>query len=526
MEMHTVQVSKSWGIYLLESKIGEERDMTNTVDNVLSIQNISKRYAGIQALDNISIDFQKGETHALVGENGAGKSTLIKIISGAEVPDSGKLVFNDQVFDKMTPHLAQCVGVATIYQEFNLFPTLSVAENIFMGDETLSNESSRLYHKKEYIMKAKKVLDSMNININPMELIENITIAKMQLVEIAKAIAKNAKILIMDEPTAPLSTNETEDLFKLIGHLKQQGVTIIYISHRLDELYRISDRVTVMRDGKKILTTKTEDITRHELICQMANRKVEEIDFKSTWEKGDVALETQELCGNGLKDISFSVHCGEILGIGGLLGAGRTELARILFGADKAESGKIFVHGNQVEIKTPKHAVSFGIAYVPEDRKHHGAILSLPINWNITLPILKRISKMGFLKKKEERIIVNTQKDNFLIKASTMSQSVESLSGGNQQKVVLAKWLASKPSILILDEPTRGVDVNAKQEIYQMIGEFARQGMAIIFISSEMDELLNISDRLMVLNEKRIVSFLEKNEFSQNKVLAMASGII
>lgn len=499
--------------------------MTNTLENVLSIQNISKRYVGIQALDNISIDFQKGETHALVGENGAGKSTLIKIISGAEVPDSGQLEFEDQVFDKMTPYLAQSVGVATIYQEFNLFPTLTVAENIFMGEEALSNERSRFYHKKKYIERAKKVLDSMKINVSPLELIEDMTTAKMQLVEIAKAIAKNAKILIMDEPTAPLSTKETEDLFELISHLKQQGVTIIYISHRMDELYRISDRVTVLRDGKKIITTRTEDITRQELIYHMANRKVEEIEFESTWEKGDVALETQELYGNGLKDISFKVRSGEILGIAGLLGAGRTELARILFGADKAESGKIVINGNPVSIKTPKHAVSLGIAYVPEDRKHHGAILSLPISWNITLPILKRISNKGFLKKNEERLIVDTQKNNLRIKAPDMSQNVDCLSGGNQQKVVLAKWLASKPNILILDEPTRGVDVGAKQEIYHLIAEFAKQGIAIIFISSEMDELLNISDRLMVLNEKRIVGFLEKNEYSQNKVLAMASGI-
>lgn len=499
--------------------------MINT-DYALSIQNISKRYTGIQALDNVSIDFQKGETHALVGENGAGKSTLIKIISGAEVPDSGQIEIQNQIFDRMTPHLAQSVGVATIYQEFNLFPTLSVAENIFMGDEAIKKESGHQYHKKVYIERAKKVLDSMKVNINSTELIEDMTTAKMQLVEIAKAVAKNAKILIMDEPTAPLSTKETEDLFELIGHLKQQGVTIIYISHRLEELYRIADRVTVMRDGKKIITAPTAEITRHDLIYHMANRKVEEIEFQSASVKGNVALETQKLCGNGLKDISFSVRCGEILGIGGLLGAGRTELARILFGADKAESGDIFVNGKQVTIKSPKHAVALGIAYVPEDRKHHGAILSLPINWNITLPILKRISKIGFINKKQENNIVDTQKNNLIIKATHMSNNVDSLSGGNQQKVVLAKWLASNPSILILDEPTRGVDVNAKQEIYHLVAELSKQGIGIIFISSEMGELLNISDRLMILNERKIVGFLEKDEFSQNKVLAMASGII
>jgi ribose transport system ATP-binding protein len=500
--------------------------VTNTFGNVLSLIDISKRYVGIQALDNVSIDFLKGETHALVGENGAGKSTLIKIISGAESPDSGRLVFEGRTFGLMTPYLARNAGVAAIYQEFNLFPTLTVAENIFMGDETLSDDGDRFYHRKKYIDKAKNILERMNINVGPLELIEDMSTAKMQLVEIAKAIAKNARILIMDEPTAPLSTKETEDLFELIRHMKRQGVTIIYISHRLDELYKISDRVTVLRDGKKIITTRVQDVTRQELIYHMADRKVEEIEFESTWDKGDVALEARELCGNGLKNISFKVQRGEILGIGGLLGAGRTELARLLFGADKLEGGTILISGKPTLIKSPKHAVSYGIAYVPEDRKRQGAILSLPINWNITLPILKRISNKGFINKNEEKIIVDTQKNNLRIKASSMSQNVNSLSGGNQQKVVLAKWLASSPRILILDEPTRGVDVGTKQEIYHLIGEFARQGIAIIFISSEMDELLNISDRLMVLNEKRTVGFLEKSKFSQKKVLAMASGIL
>jgi ribose transport system ATP-binding protein len=499
--------------------------VTNTSDDALSLQNISKRYVGIQALDSVSIDFRKGETHALVGENGAGKSTLIKIISGAESPDSGRLVFEDRAFGAMTPHLARSEGVATIYQEFNLFPTLSVAENIFMGDEMSSGDGGRFYHRKKYIGRAEKILQRMNINISPLELIEDLSTAKMQVVEIAKAMAKNARILIMDEPTAPLSTKETEDLFELIGHMKRQGVTIIYISHRLDELYRISDRVTVLRDGKKIITARAEDITRQELIFHMTNRKVEEIEFESAWDKGGIALEARELSGNGLKNISFQLREGEILGIGGLLGAGRSELARILFGADKLESGTIFINGKPVTIKSPQNAVSYGIAYVPEDRKLHGAILSLPINWNITLPILRRISNRGFIDKIKEKLIVDAQRDSLRIKAAGMSQNADSLSGGNQQKVVLAKWLASSPRILILDEPTRGVDVGVKQEIYHLIGEFAKQGIAIMLISSEMDELLNISDRLMVLNEKRIVGFLEKREFSQKKVLAMASGI-
>lgn len=500
--------------------------MTNNSKNVLSVRNICKRYVGIQALSDVSIDFETGETHALVGENGAGKSTLIKMISGAEEPDSGELVFDGRSYLKMTPHLARSVGVATIYQEFNLFPSLTVAENIYMGDETYEENKGWIYHKQDYIKRAQEVLDSMKINIRPQDRIEDMTTAQMQLVEIAKAIAKDAKILIMDEPTAPLSTKETEELFELIGRLKKKGVTIIYISHRMDELYRIADRLTVMRDGKKIITSKTQDITRKELIFHMANRKVEEIEFESDWEKGETVLEVENLCGNGLENISFSLREGEILGFGGLLGSGRTELARLLFGAEKAESGKIIVQGKEVVIKKPDQAIDYGIAYVPEDRKRHGAIQTLPISWNITLPILRRLSTRGFIRKKEEEELVTRQKKDLLIKAVTMKQAVNSLSGGNQQKVVLAKWLAANPKILILDEPTRGIDVGAKQEIYNLIGELAKQGMAIILISSDMDELLDISDRLIVLSEKRLVGALEKKDFSQNKVLAMASGIL
>lgn len=499
--------------------------MTDTVEIVLSMQHISKHYVGIQALDDVSVDFKKGEVHALIGENGAGKSTLIKMISGAEVPDSGKLVFGDREFHRMTPHLAQNMGVATIYQEFNLFPTLTVAENIYMGDEIVSDSSPRFYHRNRYLEKAKEVLERVNIAVKPEDYVEDMTTAKMQLVEIAKAVAKDARILIMDEPTAPLSTKETEYLFELIETLKKQGVTIIYISHRLEELYRIADRLTIMRDGKKILTSDTQQISRKDLIRHMADRDVEEIDFVSDAEQGGIVLEARNISGNGLHDISFCVHAGEIFGLGGLLGAGRTELVRLLFGADRMEGGQLLLDGKEIEVRSPSQAVSLGIAYVPEDRKHHGALLTLPISWNITLPVLKRISSRGFIRKKEEKQMVEAQRDNLRIKASGMEQNVNSLSGGNQQKVVLAKWLASSPRLLILDEPTRGVDVNAKQEIYQLIGEFARQGMAIIFISSEMEELLNISDRMMVLNEKKIAGFLEKEEYSQNRVLAMASGL-
>ena len=494
--------------------------------SILQINNISKRYAGVQALNDVSVEFEAGKVHALVGENGAGKSTLIKIISGAETPDSGELVFEGKSFSKVSPFEARELGVATIYQEFNLFSTLTVAENIYLGDELLDKNAPKLFNLKEYAEKAQTVLDSMGVAIKPTQSIDEMTTASMQLVEIAKAVAKNAKILIMDEPTAPLSVKETEDLFKLIKRLKSNGVAIIYISHRLDEIFTIADTVTVMRDGKIVATNPVEKVTRLDIIRMMANREVEEIEFESPKEKGKVVLEVKNLCGNGLKDISFSVREGEIFGLGGLLGAGRTEIARLIFGADKLESGQIFIDGKETQIGSPKEAVKHGIAYVPEDRKHHGAILNLPINWNITLPILPRISKAGFIDRTKDAEISEKQKTDFLIKTNDTNNHVSSLSGGNQQKVVLAKWLASNPRILILDEPTRGVDVNARQEIYQLISQFAEQGMAIVFISSEIDELLNITDRMLVLFEKREVGFLEKSEYSQTRVLAMGSGVV
>lgn len=494
--------------------------------SILSIKNISKRYAGVQALNDVSVEFETGKVHALVGENGAGKSTLIKIISGAETPDSGEMLFEGKSFYKVTPFEARELGVATIYQEFNLFSTLTVAENIYLGDELLDKNAPKLFSLKEYAKRAQTVLDSMGVAIDPLQSIEEMTTANMQLVEIAKAMAKNAKILIMDEPTAPLSVKETEDLFKLIKRLKESGVAIIYISHRMDEIFTVADTVTVMRDGKIISTNNIGDVTRLDIIRMMANREVEEIQFESPKKKGKVVLEVKNLCGNGLKDISFSVKEGEIFGLGGLLGAGRTEIARLIFGADKLESGQILIDGKETRIGSPKEAVEHGIAYVPEDRKHHGAILNLPINWNITLPILPRISRAGFIDRKEDASISEKQKTDFLIKTNNLDNHVSSLSGGNQQKVVLAKWLASKPRILILDEPTRGVDVNARQEIYQLISGFAEQGMAIVFISSEIDELLNITDRMLVLFEKREVGYLEKSEYSQTRVLAMGSGVI
>lgn len=488
---------------------------------ILSIKNLSKYYPGVQALDDVSIDFYEGEVHALIGENGAGKSTLIKMISGAAKPDGGVITFHGKNYEEMSPHLSKALGIEVIYQEFNLIPTLSVAENVFMGDEIKVNG---MIDRKTLIEKTKSIFQSMKTNIDPMALVEDLPIAYMQLVEIAKSISRQVKVLIMDEPTAPLSNSEVEILFQLVRELKNKGVTIIYISHRLPELFEISDRLTVMRDGKKIITLNTAETTKKELIKYMVGREITETCPRREFKPGEVILEVKNITGNGVKDIFFKVRKGEIFGLGGLVGAGRTELVRLLFGADKLENGEIWLEERKVRIQDPRQAVKLGFGLVPEDRKQHGAIQELSIRWNITLPILQKLSRLGVINRKKEDDCVTKHKDVLEIKTPSVDQAVKNLSGGNQQKVVLSKWMASQSKILIFDEPTRGVDVGAKQEIYKFMNNLARQGIAIIMISSEMEELLGMSDRILVLCEGRVMGELQKEEFSQENVLSLASG--
>jgi ribose transport system ATP-binding protein len=489
---------------------------------ILSLKNLTKRYPGVLALDNVSLSFYEGEVHALLGENGAGKSTLIKAISGAIELDRGTICVAGVVYPHMTPHLSRSLGIEVIYQEFNLVPSLSTAENIFLGDRI---ESKAFYHAELIDKKAEEVLKQYKVPINPKTLVRDLPIAQQQIVEIAKAVSKQVKILIMDEPSAPLSTSEVEIMFDIVRQLKQKGVTIIYISHRLEEVFRISDRVTVMRDGCYITTKNTKETDRKELINLMVGRELRENYPKQTAALGDVALQVKNLSGSGDKDISFQVQKGEILGISGLVGAGRTELAMLLFGAAPIEGGEIWINGKLAKIKSPADAFTQGIALLTEDRKGQGLFLEMAVKWNISFPIVRRLSRYGVVDTVKEDELATKYKERINIKTPSLMQQVINLSGGNQQKVVLAKCLAAESDILIFDEPTRGIDVGAKQEIYQLMRELAGNGIAILMISSDMEELLGMSDRIIVLCEGKLVGEVQKEQFSQNHILDLASGV-
>jgi ABC-type sugar transport system ATPase subunit len=488
---------------------------------LLSLQHITKYYPGVIALDDVSIELYEGEILALVGENGAGKSTINKILSGAIVPDAGEIRIGETVYKEMSPSLSKSLGIEVIYQEFNLFPTMTVAENVFMGN---FSGNGMIVDFRDIEQKTIDLFSILKLQINPKMLVKDLTVAYMQIVEIVKAISKNVKILIMDEPTAPLSTNEVEILFDMMNRLKEKGVSIIFISHRLNEIFRIADRITVMRDGNIVETKMTGEISRDGMIRAMVGRDIRETYPECNVTTGDIVLKVENLAGNGLHDINFEVYRGEIFGISGLVGAGRTEMVRMIFGADPAEGGKIFLEGEEIEIKTPRKAVEYGIALIPEDRKSQGVILNLPIQENVSLPVLHRLSRFSFLNKIKEADLVQKQKDTLDIKTPSLRQLVKNLSGGNQQKIVLAKWLASKSKILIFDEPTRGIDVGAKQEIYQLMKILTEKGISIIMISSEMEEVVGMSHRILVLCEGRQIGILKREDFTQERILAMASG--
>jgi ABC-type sugar transport system ATPase subunit len=488
---------------------------------VLSLENITKRYPGVLALDNVSMSFLEGEVHALLGENGAGKSTLIKAVAGAIEIDSGTIQINGQEYPKITPSLSRSLGVEVIYQEFNLVPALSVAENIYLC-EKIGN--SILFSAGAIEAKAAAVLDRFGVNIDPRSPVQDLSIAEQQIVEIAKAVSKNVKILIMDEPSAPLSVTEVELMFKIINQLKQKGATVIYISHRLEEVSQVSDRVSVMRDGCYVATKSTTDTNRQELISLMVGRELKESYPRRKNPPGETALEVKHLTGNGNRDISFSVRKGEILGVSGLVGAGRTELAQLLFGAAHIEQGEILIDGNPVGIKSPSDAIDHKIGFLTEDRKGQGLFLEMAVKWNISFPIVKRISRYGVVNTRVEDSIANKYKDRINIKTPSLQQQVINLSGGNQQKVVLAKALAAESDVLIFDEPTRGIDVGAKQEIYHLMTELADNGIAILMISSDMEELLGMSDRIIVMCEGELAGEVQRERFDQQHILDLASG--
>ncbi len=489
--------------------------------SILEFRNVTKEYPGTVALSNVSIAFAPGEVHALCGENGAGKSTLIKTCSGAVVPTSGKIIIDGKEFDMLTPSSSQENGVAVIYQEFNLVNQLSVAENVFMGCPILKGI---IPDYREMERKTKEIFDTFHLNIDPKSLVGELSVGMQQMVEIAKAVSKNARILIMDEPTAPLTNSEVEILMDMVRKLKSTGVTVVYISHRLDEVFRISDRVSVLRDGKLISTMNTKDTSKEELIKLMVGRELKEsYPIRKPRELGEVLLEARNLTGNGVKNISFSVRKGEVLGVGGIMGAGRTELAQLLFGYRRIDSGEILFKGQPVHFKNPSDAVATGIAMIPEDRKQQGGILDLSIKHNVTISMLRRICKAAFIDSKEEQNIAQRYKQDIGIKTPDMDNPLSSLSGGNQQKVILSKWLATKPEIIIMDEPTRGIDVGAKYEIYALINMLLERGMAIIMITSEMEELIGMSDRIIVLSEGALTADIPKEKFNKETILYYAS---
>ncbi len=494
-------------------------------DYVLELEHIRKEYPGVVALKDVTLQLRRGEVLGLIGENGAGKSTLIKCCSGAVIPTSGKIRINGKEFDRMTPQLAAENGIAIIYQEFNNVGELSAAENLFLGRPI---RKGMVIDKKAMEEEAAKAFDQLQIKINPKELVKNLSVGYQQMIEIAKAVQQNAQVLIMDEPSAPLTTNEVESMFKVVELLREKGVSIIYISHRLEEIFRLSDRIEVIRDGEYVGTLITPEATVDELIRMMVGREMTQQypPRKPCIDKDNVVLELQHVYGNGDEDMNLKIHAGEVLGLGGLVGAGRTELAEVIFGAKPKDSGKIIFRGEEINPKSPREAIDLGIALVPEDRKRHGALLTNSIKNNINMPIYERISKGSVIDSKTEKANAEKYREEIQIKCPSVNQLVRNLSGGNQQKVILGKWLAADSQLIIFDEPTRGIDVGAKYEIYKLINDLVESGRSVLMISSEMEELLGMSDRVIVLAEHQMTGELQKEEFDADTVMALASAIV
>ena len=489
---------------------------------VLQLQHIRKEYPGVVALKDVTLELKPGEILALIGENGAGKSTLIKCCSGAVIPTSGKIIVNGKEFSSMTPQLASENGIAIIYQEFNNVKELSAAENLFLGRPI---RKGIVVDKAAMEREAAKAFEQLHIKIDPKMLMKNLTVGYQQMVEIAKAIQQNAKILIMDEPSAPLTSAEVESMFEVVELLRKQGVSIIYISHRLEELAAITDRVTVMRDGTYVGTSNTHEVTTDEIIKMMVGREIfvtKQREFQH--KEAPVTLEVRHLhAGKMVRDVSFTARKGEILGFAGLVGAGRTETARALFGADPHESGEIFVNGREVKIHSPSDAIRSGIAYLSEDRKQYGLVLGLDVDINIALPNMEKYHKNGFIQFAKSEKNSTEQTELLTIKTPSIKQKVKLLSGGNQQKVVLAKWLTKNSDILIFDEPTRGIDVRAKNEIYKLMNQLAEEGKTILVISSELPEIIRTCHRVIVMYEGRITGEVSGAEINQDAIMNYAA---
>ncbi len=491
---------------------------------LLEMNGIDKRFLGVHALKGVNLNLKRGEVVALVGENGAGKSTLMKVLTGIYQPDGGTITYEGSPYAVRNIREAQELGIGMIHQELNMMNHLTVAQNIFIGRESLAG--GVWIDDAQMVKKTRELFNYIGINIDPTIKLGTLTVGKQQMVEIAKAVSHNTKLLILDEPTAALTQTEIEELFKIMGDLKAKGIGMIYISHRMDEIKRISDRVTVMRDGEYVGTVDTDKTTKDEIIQMMIGRVVyEDPKQKSNVpDDAEVVLEVKNLCsGNTIKNVSFQLRKGEILGFSGLMGAGRTEVARAIFGADPYDCGEIYIKGERVEIRTPADAVQHGIGYLSEDRKRYGLMLIKSVAENTAIANMDRYIKFGFIndrKMKEEALEYNTK---LRTKTPSMNQLLKNLSGGNQQKVIIARWLIKNSDILIFDEPTRGIDVGAKSEIYTLINELAAQGKSIIMISSELVEILRLSDRVLVMCEGRKTGELDIAEANQENIMKLST---
>jgi ribose transport system ATP-binding protein len=489
-------------------------------DYFLETRGLSKSFPGTQALDGVAFTVSRGEVHGLIGENGAGKSTLVNLVSGVYPPTAGEILIEGQKVELKDPLEARRRGIVTIHQELSLFPNRDVAYNVFAGNE---KRSRRFFLDRAAMERgADTLLKSLGLTLDPRTLVSRLTIAQQQLVEIARALSTNARLIFMDEPTSSLSVAEISMLEGIIARLKADGVSVVFVTHKLNEIMRFTDRTTILRDGKEVDTLTRADYTYERFIQGMVGRRISEFFARQEKTIGDVCLEVKDLSTAFLKEISFTVRKGEVLGLAGPVGSGRTEIMKAIFGIDRITHGEIRVFGRPVRIRSPREAIRHGMALVPEDRKLEGVVLELPVKSNIVLAILKRISRLGFLRTAERTRIVNDSMKSFAIKAHSTAQLVKSLSGGNQQKVVISKWLSTEPKILFLDEPTRGIDIGAKQEIYEIINTLARRGFSLILASSELEEVIRMSDRILVLYEGRVKATLDSATATEEAVLTAA----
>jgi ABC-type sugar transport system ATPase subunit len=489
---------------------------------LLSLKGIRKSFGGVQALSDGNLEVSAGEVHLLMGENGAGKSTLMKIVAGMYRRDAGEMLWRGQPVSFTRPAEAAANGVAMVHQESLLAPHLSIAENIFLGRETISKIG--WVRRRAIAEKARRVISELGFHLDPETLVARLSPAGRQLVEICRAVALGSSLLIFDEPTSSLSESETKEVFRIVKELCRRGIGVIYITHRLEELRSIGDRVTVLRDGATVHTGSLQDLDRDQLIQFMVGRSVNAIYHRESLPPGETLLRVEGLSRGFVRDISFSLRAGEIVGLAGLMGAGRTELCRVLFGLDPAETGTVEVAGRRVTPKNPRQAVTSGVALIPEDRQHNGLALKLPISHNITMPDLGRVSRIGILNKSAESAVASDYRERLRIRCTSPRQLAGRLSGGNQQKIVIAKWVARGARVFLFDEPTRGIDVAAKQEVFEEMDRLARAGAAILMVSSELPELLQVADRVLVMREGRLTGELSR-PVTQEEIMRLAAPL-